>query len=149
MYCKLDDIQGVMSDAELIQLTDDNVPPAIIEQTNVDKAISRAGNLIDGYLRGRYVLPLNPVPGILLDLAVDVAVYNLYKRKKKIKMPESISEDYKNTLKILDLIQNGKVDIGSAKITAPPTSDSVSNTAGGGSVAGGNRLFSRDSLKGF
>ncbi len=128
-YCTLEDIQGAMSDAELIQLTDDNIPPAVIEQANVDKAIARADNLIDGYLRGRYVLPLAPVPGIMVDLAVDVAVYNIYKRRKKVKMPESIADDYKNTLKILENIQKGTIEIGSAKVSATDATGTATTTA--------------------
>jgi phage gp36-like protein len=144
-YCTLTDLQGVMSDSELIQLTDDSVPPISIGQNNVDQAILRAGNLLDGYLRGRYVLPLSPVPGIMTNLAVDVAVYNLYKRKKKGAFPQAVADDYKNTLKLLENIQKGLIDIGSTRITVADTTGATSS-GGGGMVSAPGRKCTGGSL---
>ena len=145
VYCTLTDLQGVMSDSELIQLTDDSVPPVTIDQGNVDKAISRAGDLLDGFLRGRYVLPLSPVPGIMTNLAVDVAVYNLYKRKKKGTFPQAVADDYKNTLKLLENIQKGLIDIGATRITAVDTTGATSS-GGGGMVSAPGRKCTGGSL---
>lgn len=147
MYCILDDIKGVMADAELIQLTDDTIPPAAINVANVDKAIARADELIDGYLRGRYTLPLSSVSGLIRDLAVDIVVYNLFKRRKKNKMPEAVSDDYKNALKILENIQKGTIAIGADMIQSSTPASSTSGD--GGSVSGGNRVFTRETLKGL
>jgi phage gp36-like protein len=145
-YCTLDDIQGVVSDAELIQLTDDTIPPVAIIQANVDKAIARADELIDGYLRGRYTLPLSSVSGLLRDTAVDIAAYHLFKRKKKAKLPEAVSDDYKNALKILESIQSGKIALEADPV---PSSTPTVVTGEGGSVTGSNRVFTRDSLRGL
>jgi phage gp36-like protein len=147
MYCVLDDIKGVMPDAELIQLTDDTIPPAAINEANVDKAIARADELVDGYLRGRYTLPLSSVSGLIRDLAVDIAVYNLFKRRKKNKMPEAVSDDYKNALKILENIQKGSITIGADVVSSPDPVQAVST--GEGAVANGTRVFTRETLKGF
>lgn len=112
MYCSLADILALVPEDDLIQLTDDTNPPASVDETKVDRAIGDAGELIDGYLRGRYDLPLSPVPGLLNTLAADIAVYRLYARRVKLTPPEGVSERYKHALKLLDKIRSGELQIG-------------------------------------
>ena len=108
-YCALADIEA--SDQDLIELTDDN-GAGVVDQSVVDKAVAAAGDLIDGYLRGRYTLPLDPVPGLLATLAADITLYRLYARKPRLTVPESLADKHKNALKILDGIQKGTVTLG-------------------------------------
>jgi phage gp36-like protein len=142
-YCALDDLKKIVADQDLIQLTDDHIPPRAIVTANVDRAIADAGELIDGYLRNRYSLPLSPLPGIIGTLAGDIAVYRLYARRATIAPPEGVAERYKNALKLLERIQEGKITLGASIITSPEGS---ANTV---SVSSADRVFTRDSLKGF
>jgi phage gp36-like protein len=141
MYCTLADIQATVPVNDLIQLTDDTVPPATVNQMNVDRAITDAGELIDGYLRGRYTLPLSPVPGLINTLAADVAVYRLYARRIKLTPPEGVTERYKNALKILEQVQAGKITLG-----AESTGGEVTPVAGGPQFTGSERVFTREAL---
>lgn len=141
MYCTLADIQATVPASDLIQLTDDTVPPAAVNQVNVDRAITDAGELIDGYLRGRYALPLSPVPGLINTLAADVAVYRLYARRIKLTPPDGVTERYKNALKILEQIQAGKITLG-----AESTGGDVTPVAGGPQFTGSDRVFTRETL---
>jgi len=63
-----------MSNDELIQLTDDS-NTGVADQDLISKAISAAQDTIDGYLRGRYPVPLASVPGIVKNIAADLAAY--------------------------------------------------------------------------
>ena len=136
-YCVLSDIEA--PEEELIQLTDD-AGLGVIDETIVDKALSHAGELVDGYLRGRYLLPLSPVPGLLVNLAATITLRRLYARRSAVKVPESLQDDYKNALKILENLQKGTVTLG---VGAP---DTVIVASAGGMVAVADRSFSRTAL---
>lgn len=144
MYCTLADIRATVPENDLIQLTDDAMPPVAVNQVNVDRAITDAGELIDGYLRGRYALPLSPVPGLLNTLAADVAIYRLYARRIKLTPPDGVTERYRNALKILEQIQADKISLGSEG-----SGGGVAAESGGAVVSGPARIFSRDSMRGF
>jgi len=109
-YCSLDDLKEIIPEDNLIQLTDDN-NIGIIDQSKIDTAISNADIMIDGYLRGHYDLPLDPVPGIIKKISTDIALYNLYSRRFEMDIPDGMRDRYKNALKLLELIQSGKVTI--------------------------------------
>lgn len=129
----------------MIELTDDMIPAQTIIAANVNKAISDAGEMIDGYLRARYALPLSPVPGLISTLACDIAVYRLYARKVKLTPPEGVSERYKNALKQLEQIQKGGMTLGVADTVTPESDmDGISvNTSAD------DRIFTRDTMKGY
>lgn len=141
MYCGLADIRATVPENDLVQLTDDAMPPVAVNQVNVDRAITDAGELIDGYLRGRYTLPLSPVPGLINTLAADVAIYRLYARRIKLTPPEGVTERYKNAQKLLEQIQSGKISLG-----AENTGGVVTPETGGPQFTAPDRVFSRDTL---
>lgn len=140
-YCTVADILAMMPENDLIQLTDDAAQPYMVNQANVDRAISDAGELIDSSLRGRYTLPLSPVPGIINTLATDVAIYRLYARRVKLTPPPGVSERYTNAQKILDQIQSGKKSIGGEN-----TGGVVTPEIGGPQFTASERTFTKDSL---
>lgn len=116
-YCTLADIEAPNED--LIELTDDG-DTGEVDQDNVDKAIGNADELIDGYLRGRYTLPLDPVPGLIRTLSATITLRRLYGRRPRLAVPDSLSDDYKNALKLLENIQKGLVTLG-----APTTGEEL------------------------
>jgi phage gp36-like protein len=140
-YCTLEDIKGIVPEQDLIELTDDMIPAETIIAANVDKAIADAGEMIDGYMRARYSLPLTPAPGMINTLACDIAVYRLYARRVKLTPPEGVSERYKNALKLLGQIQKCEISLGAG---SSPTSE-VSNDSV--SVSAADRLFTRKTME--
>ncbi len=118
MYCTLTDIKAHIPEDNLIQLTDDE-NLGIVNQTRIDEAISYADEMIDGYLRGRYTLPLSPVPGLIKKLSVDISIYYTYQRRLELIMPEAMENRYKNAVKILEQIQAGKISLGTAGGDSP------------------------------
>lgn len=138
VYCTLADIEA--PNADLVDLTDDN-NLGQVDQSVIDKAIAAAGELIDGYLRGRYTLPLAPVPGLIKTVALDIVTYRLYTRRVRLTPPEGLTDRYKNSMKILDLIATGKISLGTEAVTG-----SVTPETGGAQSAAPARVFTRDKL---
>ena len=75
MYITRTDLTDAISLFELAQLSNDD-PRGAVSEPNwdiVDKAIAYACELADGYLMGRYTLPLEPAPTVLRPLCTDIA----------------------------------------------------------------------------
>ncbi len=112
-YCTLDDIKKLLPEESLIQLTDD-AGSGVVDTDVVDDAIDYADQLIDGYLRGRYTLPLSTVPSFLKKLSIDLVIFYLYGRRPEIGN-DNVAKKYVNTVRLLEQIQAGKISLGSAE----------------------------------
>ena len=110
MYCTLDDIEKHTSTPTLIQLTSDD-GQEIVDKTVVEEALLYSSALIDGYLRGRYSLPLDICFPLLRVLAIDLCIYRLYSRRMRNEMPEVIETAYKNAISTLRDIQKGVISL--------------------------------------
>lgn len=142
-YCTLDDILGVIPQRDLIQLTDDTVPPVAVNQAVVDQAIAAADTLINGYIGERYSIPFSGVPELLKTLALDLTVYRLYLRRKKGEPPEAVKAAHDNALKLLRDVQAGKLSLGVTDTGQPvPQATGVAP-----SITTSDRLFSRTTLR--
>jgi len=139
-YCTQEDIQRKrIPEQTLIDLTDDQ-GLATVDTTVVDEAIAEAGELIDGYLRDRYSLPLSAVSGVVNSLALDIATHILYGRRAEFKMPENVGKAYDNALRMLREIRVGNISLG----LPSPSGQSATS---GASFTGGGRRFTRDSQR--
>lgn len=106
-YSTQSDILQVLSQRDLAQLTDDN-DDNYIDKTIVNTQISKADNQIDTYLRGKHDLPFTTTPPRVTDWSVTLAIFNLYKRRIDLEIPEAIRIDYDNTIQELrDTRENG------------------------------------------
>ncbi len=114
MYCEYSDITASIPEAQIASLTDDTNGETVDEDI-VNQAISSADELIDSYLRSRYGVPLTTVPLIIKELSVELAIYNLYKRRFRTDIPEPIQENFKIQISILKQIQNGTMNLGIEK----------------------------------
>lgn len=120
-YCTLEDIGQLLSRHTLVQLTQDvsgetlmgGLPNAINDKV-LNDAIRYADELIDAHLRGRYVLPLETVPTVLRDMAVNLVTHRLYLRRPEGQLPEAIKEVYRGSLKMLEALRDGKLTLGIA-----------------------------------
>ena len=110
MYCTQQDIEKQVTTPTLIQLTSDNAQD-VVDETITFEAILYSSTLIDGYLRGRYELPLNTRLPLLRIIAIDLSIYRLYSRRLQADMPESILEQYKESIKTLEKIQKGTISL--------------------------------------
>lgn len=135
------DLLAQLSQAQLTQLTDD-IGNGVIDDTRVDQAIADAEAEIDGYVATRYAVPVAaPVPALLKKLAIDITVYNLWRRKQKI--PDLVRTAYEDAVKKLEAIAKGVVTLG----VDPAPAESSKGTAG--ETFGSERIFDRDKLGSF
>ena len=150
MYCTIKDLQDQTADQVLITLTDDEgaAPESLDEageaiHTRLTKAILDATNEINSYCQARYPVPLDPVPGFINKLTVDIALYNLFSRRgyDESTADKAIIDRYKAAVKNLENISRGLVTLGAA---APPVSQDNTTV-----INSGRRLFSRDKLREF
>ena len=116
MYISRDDITAAISPIELVQLTNDEMSDYATAQTDwavVDRAITYACELADGYLTGRYSLPLADPPSLLRQFCGDLARYWLHKRRLHgAEMPKGVQMAYDDATKMLGLVRDGKLHLG-------------------------------------
>ena len=74
----------------------------------LNQAISDAESAIDGYLAGRYSVPLSPVPAVIKRLACDVARYYLHDDHAT----ESVQKRYDAAIAYLRDVAANKVALG-------------------------------------
>ena len=110
-YCSISDVQERFTNEELVQLTNDYGSDTV-DSDKITESIIYAENVINGYLRGRYSLPLNQVPDVLKCLAVDFVIYLIYRRRMRTDIPDSINLKYQDVINKLKDIQNGIFNIG-------------------------------------
>lgn len=140
-YCSQDDIERLIPAADLAVLTTENEdePDAAV----VADCIAKGDAEIDGYLGIRYQVPVSPVPELVKTMSVDLAIYNLHKRRPLMQMPETCRQSYVDRIKFLQSVVAGTATIGATAAEPPAVSQDVVEVGSSG------RIFSGDSLKGF
>lgn len=73
-------------------------------------ALEDASDEIDAALAGRYATPVSPAPAVLARIAIDLAVYFLFIRRRRTADPEHL-ERWKQARAFLDEVASGKRDL--------------------------------------
>ena len=110
-YSTIDDLKLFFDDRKLKQLTDDEGDGTQID-ARLEAAIGRADEEIDGYLGGRYSVPLSltPLPEMIKDISVDLAIVQLHKRRGDFLLDtKAVKARRTDALARLVNIQNGKI----------------------------------------
>ncbi len=124
----------------LLQVADRTDPPAgAIDAAIVAQALADTDAVIDGYLAGRYQLPLASIPPQLPPIAQSIAIYKLhvYEPEKKI------ADEYQAAIADLVRIANGVIRLAVAGIE--PTSSGAS----GVETIDRERDFTPETMTGF
>ena len=121
-YCTSDDIEIQIGKNSLVQLTNDDNAQQTVDFVVVEEALIYSSTLIDGYLRGKYNLPLNTQFPLLRVIAIDICIYRLYSRRIYTDMPETISENYKNAIRTLEQLKKGVITLETSENTEVKTS---------------------------
>lgn len=129
MYCEITDIIEDLNADEVVRLVDDESRLELVDLTDVGDVatkrvlaqINAADDEIDGYLRSAYTLPFDIVPDRIRQISKDISIYNLYKRRFRLEMPETLVSIYKERIAELTKIQKGtiKLDITIDAATSP------------------------------
>jgi len=124
----------------LLDLTDRADPPAgAVDSAIVDRALADTDAVIDGYLAGRYILPLATTPPLLADLALQIAIYKLH----VFAPDQKIADDYKAALAMLGKIADGTVRLPAAGV------EPASSGSGGVETIDRERPLTPENMTGF
>lgn len=105
MYANTQDIIARYSQAEF-DLVFDRDGDGEVDQDAAERALADASAEIDGYLVGRYPLPLQDPPPVLVSLAVDIA---MYKGSVSTAITEEKRARYEDVVKFLTKVSEGKI----------------------------------------
>lgn len=140
-YCTLDQLNDRFGPATIIALTDRaDVPTGTVDLDVLNRAIAEADAMIDGYLGGRYALPLSAIPPLLTTLSMDITMWRLHLGEPSPK----VKADYDAALRSLRDIAAGIIRIPEAtglEPAAPGTSGVI--------VTDRERPFAADQMTGF
>jgi phage gp36-like protein len=106
-YCTRQDLIDRFGEDEIVQLTDKS-RLGVIDEAVLTLAIGDADGEINGWLAGRYDLPLASVPPVLVRNACDLTRYYLYGNA----VPDVVAERYKNVIAFLKALGGGTVKLG-------------------------------------
>jgi len=140
-------IAGLISNATLLQLCDDDavgeivITPPNTAYTNIVQAIAQADNLIDSYVGSKYTLPFATTPASIADCSANLALCNLYDRRREMDVPEGVERRRKQFTQWLKDIQAGRATIPELQ-SSKPASYVVSKSED-------DRVFTSDILSQF
>ncbi len=136
-YATLQDMITRYSERRLVELTDRFDPPSEeIDETVVTKALTDASDLIDGYVRTTYSLPLTETPAVLRGLTEAIAFFLLYEEPT-----DEARKRYLEAVATLRDISAGRVKLPIAQGAETPSRNDVIVRQGEA------RVFSRQSMR--
>lgn len=139
-YTTLQQLVTRFGERTIIQLTDRaEVPTGQIDMALVDQELGNTDAIINGYAKLRYRLPFDPVPDMVADLALSIAIYKLH-----VFAPDpKVKDDYEQALRTLRDISSGAVGLDAAGV------EPASSGASGVQFIDRERPLSPESLHGF
>ncbi|MGI2227052.1 gp436 family protein [Shewanella frigidimarina] len=141
MYANTDNMLSRFGEQDLMLLTErEGSVPGQINIAVLEQALRDASAEIDGYIVGRYTLPLTTVPAVLERNCCDIARYFLYGDKA----PEQVEKRYNAVVKYLALVSKGDISLGLAD-----TGEVASQSELVVSIDSAGTVFGRKSSKGF
>jgi phage gp36-like protein len=118
-YIQITDLEERIKTARLAKF----VPETGTERTGIlTNIITRAESRIDGFLGGRYTIPL-AVTGYLQEMALVIAEYEIYRRTTAPDVPEKIRKAFDDATKELKGLAAGDWTLGGQDGPAPAASD--------------------------
>ena len=115
-----------------------------IDPIKIDAAILEADELIDSYVSKVKAVPLVPVPGLIKNLSVNMAIWNLFVGRGS---PDDVRETAsKDALKVLEKLADRRITLGDDESVLPESS-----TEGGpvSSNSASDREFNKTTLGNF
>ena len=141
-YATSTDLVTRFGEPQLLLLADRD-GDAVIDAAVVESAIGDASAIVDLHVRGRYAVPLTPVPAEIVVIVCDLTRRLLYSNATEI--PDSVLAADKAAREQLRLIADGKVVL--AVAPALPTDPGASQLEL--QVSGPERQYTADKLAGY
>jgi phage gp36-like protein len=133
---------------DLVQLTNEDPTQTAINTTVIEQALADASAEIDGYLDGRFALPLTDPPAVLNRLACDVAMYRLQSLRPIHDMADA-RQRYEDAVQLLVRVARGEVTLGltADNLESAEGQDVIQIEEGCGGAP--IRIFSRRTLRSY
>jgi|GEM_PF-3588367 len=106
-YLTREDLDSVYGLQTVEQILDDGT--GFPDLARLDVAVFTTQSIIDRHLRARYVVPFSSLPPEILDIAVEIAWYQLAMVNGQT--PEDVSKRYDSAMKSLKEIANGSASL--------------------------------------
>ena len=140
-YCTQSQLVERFGEAMLVALTDRaDVPTGAVSAAVVTRGIAEADAMIDGYLGGRYALPLAATPALIANLSQVITLWILHLSEPEAK----VKADHDAAMRSLRDIAQGVIRIPDAAGIEP-----VSSGASGVQIVDRERPFTEGNMKGF
>ncbi len=130
-YAETSDLILRYGEPELSLLTD-LTGAGVVDTDKCNVVLDDASALIDGYLAGRYPLPLAHVPTALVPICCDIARQRLYGDQ----CPEQIAKRYDAALAFLKSVGKGELALGLAADGESLDSQNLAQLSSDGRVFG-------------
>lgn len=138
-YSALADLLAAKSEETLVQLTDD-AGTGVVDTAVVSQAIALADAKIDSYIGKKHAMPLSPVPDVVKDASVVLALCRLYDRRDG---PEpGLDKRQDRVIAWLKDVAGGRATLGEDDPSGSPPSGQVD-------ISSRTRVFDRDTLGNF
>lgn len=110
-YATPADMKARYEDVRLAELTDPN--GMATDDTKLELALADASAEADGYLEGRFTLPIpsDQVPTALVQIVCDIAMYRLFSLRP-LGDVEDVRARYKDAIARLNQVSDGELDLG-------------------------------------
>lgn len=115
-YATLNDMIDRFTVAEMIDLTD-TTSSGVLDLSPIERALADADAEIDTALRGRYALPVTPVPSLLVQIACNLARYALHADRPT----ETVKDRAEEARVLLSQIAAGKRSLDAAPVAPAET----------------------------
>ena len=79
-----------------------------LDTDKVNQALADASAEVEGYLAGRYLLPLQNVPEIVVRICCDMAWFYLH----GVLPPQSVKDKFERAKELLSAINKGNINLG-------------------------------------
>lgn len=142
-YATPQDLIGRYPNRDLVQLSNEDPAATAIDTAALQQALDDASAELDGYLGGRFTLPLTDPPAVLNRLAADIAIYRLQALRPLHDLADA-RRRYDDAIAMLTKVAAGELTLG---IASDGRQTQISETAE--QAEGPARVFSRGSMKGF
>jgi phage gp36-like protein len=144
MYCTIAQFIDIFSEQEAIELTNLDQPGAIATNDDqLERALTDASAMIDGYIQNRVRLPLESVQvGVLISCCADIARYRL----DRLRCRDEVRLRYEDWIGWLKDVSKGLVNLG-LDSQVPPVSPTL--VPDGVYVRASDQIFTDHGLRGF
>jgi phage gp36-like protein len=143
-YATAQDVINRYPNRDLVQLTNEDPTATTVNTVPITQALADASAEIDGYIEGRFTLPLADPPAVLNRLTTDIAMYRL-QTLRPLHDLEDARKRYDDAVAMLTKVAAGELTLGlSADGNEPPVATGTVEA-----VQGPDRVFDRGKLRGY